>query len=90
MTYEQAQARYDAYKARRAALPPREKAFFDKLDAVTAKIGNHGASWGDMVKISKLHDNNAIDASIMFFNYGFLKGQRMAKAQMKRKEKTHK
>lgn len=83
--YEAAQRKYADINARMAALPPEDKALMKKIEAV--KTGRYGASMHELMLIRMLYQEEHIDAIFTSFKYGFLKGQRAAKAEMKRKAK---
>lgn len=57
--------------------------FIGQIRAV--KPGTYEPSFLDFVLIAKLSGNNALDASLDYFCFGFLKGQRAAKAEAKRR-----
>ena len=83
MNFEQAHRNFLEEKARRESLEGEDKRLIEKIEAV--ETGRYSMSHNELILIAKLHNNNAINASFDFFRYGFLKGQRAAKAEMKRK-----
>lgn len=49
------------------------------------KPGNYCMTSSEVIILADIHDNNMIDASYDLFRYGFLKGQRALRAELKRK-----
>lgn len=86
--YEAAHNRYADIEARKAALPPKDKALIEKIEGIN--VGEYDMTFREAEMICNVYNNNAFNACVTFFKYGFLKGQRAAKAEMKDKENREK
>ena len=71
-----------------------EKVKFRNLDEKGKKLinlcnkvetGRHCMGVHEVITFAKAHNNNLINGSVDIFNYGFIKGQRAMKAELKRK-----
>ena len=81
--YEKAKKKHEATKNRIANLQGKDKRIYEKISKV--KMGRYSPLMSEVLCIVDVHQNNAINASYDLLALGFLKGQRAAKADMKKK-----
>lgn len=64
-------------------LTGKAKMMIENIEKV--KPGRYCIGTEEVMILAEIHDNNMINASYDLFRYGFLKGQRSLKAELKRK-----
>ena len=84
--FEKGRRDYEETINRMAALCEKEKKFLEMVRSVDT--GNYRLSSKDMMLIANVFGNNAINCWYMFFNLGFMKGQRSEKTKQKIERKT--
>lgn len=81
------ESRYRA-QAKYENLNEKDKRWLDQVRAL--KPGSYDADARQIIILTELHDNNAINAFSDIFHLGFMKGQRAERAWMKKAQNTAK
>lgn len=84
ISLEQTQSMYSDSESYYDSLDESDKRWIDKIRAL--KVGRYDADFGQVLVLSRLHHNNAIDAFSDIFHLGFMKGMHAEQARMKKKE----
>ena len=80
--YERARKVFLETQERRNALEGEEKRLFEQIEAVD--IRNYAPTSSEVLCITKVFNNNAINSFLYIFKLGFLKGQRAEKNRRKK------
>ena len=81
--HEEARAVYKQYQDNISKLDKKGKELFDRVGAFKTP-DRYDMRCDEILMVASVYENNAVDASNIFFKYGFIKGMRYAKKQLKR------